>query len=203
MILEIIILLLSYLFGAIPFGFLLTKKYAAKNILELGSGNIGSSNVRRIAGKKLSLITQVLDMAKGFLPVLMIKILEAFDSTLFSKGFIFYTAFASILGHNFSIFLKFKGGKGVNTTLGSFLLLTPLPVVTAGLVHLLVKKISPYVSVASLALSLSLPLSGVIFYGLSYEFFSLLLCCLLLFLRHTPNIKRLLAGSELYEKVKE
>ena len=119
---EILILLLTYLWGSIPYGYLLTKHYTGKNILEWGSGNLGSTNVKRIAGTKISIITQLFDMLKGLLPVALFLIFDISTSTPY---YIYMLALAAIIGHDFSLFLKFKGGKGVNTTLGASLLLAP------------------------------------------------------------------------------
>ena len=105
---EIIIILLTYLWGSIPFGYVLTKYYAEKNILELGSSNVGSTNVKRIAGKKMSIITQLLDMLKGLLPVALFLV---FDPNTSTPYYLFMLALAAIIGHDFSLFLNFNGAK--------------------------------------------------------------------------------------------
>jgi glycerol-3-phosphate acyltransferase PlsY len=106
-------------------------------------------------------------------------------------------AIAVILGHNFSIFLKFKGGKGVNTTLGASLLIAPIPVLSAVIIYYIIKWLFKYVSMGSLAIAIVLPLGAFIQFGIGITFYYFLLCSLMIFLRHIPNIKRLLVGKEL------
>lgn len=192
---EIIFVVLSYLIGAIPFGYLLVKYFAGENVLEKGSGNIGSTNVRRIAGKKLSVITQLMDMLKGLLPVAIF--LFFIDENLnTSEYFVYLVALASIVGHDFSVYLGFKGGKGVNTTLGASLLIAPYPVFISVAVYFLVKWKFKYVSLGSVFLSISLPLSEFGLYGTTNTFYYLLLCMVLIIFTHRANIRRLLQKQE-------
>ncbi|PKQ60848.1 acyl-phosphate glycerol 3-phosphate acyltransferase [Labilibaculum filiforme] len=191
---EIFLLLLTYLWGSIPFGFLLTKIYIGKNILELGSGNIGSTNVRRVAGKKISIITQLLDMLKGLLPVALFLI---FDTGASSPYYIFMLALAAIIGHDFSLFLKFKGGKGVNTTLGASVLLAPYSVFIAVGIYFIVKWRSKYVSMGSIVLAIMLPVIELLLYWFTPTFYFLLISSILIILLHRQNISRLIAGNEL------
>ena len=194
---EILFILLSYFLGSIPFGYLLTKYYTQKNILELGSGNIGSTNVRRVAGKKLSIITQLLDMLKGFLPVALYLI---FNPKFSFPYYVLMLAFAAILGHDFSIFLKFKGGKGVNTTLGASVLLAPYSVFIAVSLFFIIKWRFKYVSLGSIVIALTLPLIEIIIHGLSPIFYYLSICSLLIIILHHKNILRLIKGTELKTK---
>jgi glycerol-3-phosphate acyltransferase PlsY len=188
---------IAYVCGAIPFGYLLTKSSTGLNILEQGSGNIGSTNVRRIAGKRIALKVQLLDMLKGFLPVAAFLLAGKTGLIIFPEYYIYLIAFSTIIGHNFSIFLRFRGGKGVNTTLGATILLAPFEVLSAVLLYFIVKLQFKYVSVGSLALALALPFFGF-FYKEGYPLMTyLILCCFLIFTRHLPNIKRLIAGNEL------
>ena len=187
---------LSYLLGSIPFGFLVTRYAINKNILELGSGNIGSTNVGRVVGKKFSIITQVLDMAKGLIPVavfiLFLKnLMEAPD------WYVYAVALASIIGHDFSIFLKFRGGKGVNTTQGASVLLAPYSAFIAVAVFYLVKWQFKYSSLGSVALALTLPLVEIFIYGNTSTFYYLLVCMALIIIRHRRNIVRLYHHEEL------
>jgi glycerol-3-phosphate acyltransferase PlsY len=193
---EIICLLLAYLLGSIPFGYFLTKGTTGKNILELGSGNIGSTNVGRIAGKKIALFTQLLDMLKGFLPVVLFMFFYDEKDTTTPVYFVYTLALAAILGHNFSIFLKFKGGKGVNTTLGASVLLAPYPVFIAIAVYFLIKWRFKYVSLGSMCLAIALPLTEFILHGFSPVFYYLSLCFALIILMHSKNIDRLMKGIE-------
>ena len=198
MIYVIPFILISYLIGAIPFGYLLTKYFLNINILEVGSGNIGSTNVKRIAGRKISIYSQLLDMAKGLIVVTFVLILQNYYPVLQRQEFLVYlVAIAAILGHNFSIFLNFKGGKGVNTTLGASLLIAPIPVLSAVVFYYLVKWKFKYVSLGSLAIAIVLPLGAFIQFGIGIPFYYFLLCSTMIILRHIPNIKRLLVGKEL------
>ena len=191
------IICFGYLLGAIPFGYILTKRYTGLNILELGSGNIGSTNVRRNAGKRLSVMVQALDILKGFIPVGLVLLLEHNVRLDFPAYFIFLVALSPVIGHIFSVFLQFKGGKGVNTTLGAAILLAPFEIAFAIMLYFIVKWQTKYVSAGSLALAVSLPVSGVILGAeINLEIF-LLICCFVIILRHKANIRRLIAGNEL------
>jgi len=192
---EIAFILLSYLLGSIPVGYLLTKYYTKKNILELGSGNIGSTNVRRVAGKKLSLTTQLLDMLKGLLPVSLFLICRPIVSCQY---YVFMLALAAIIGHDFSIFLRFKGGKGVNTTLGASILLAPFSVCIAVCLFFIIKWRFKYVSLGSIVIALTLPIIEIILHGLTPTFYYLLICSFLIIILHHKNIIRLIKGTELY-----
>ena len=195
-VIQIGFVFLSYLLGSIPSGFLVTRYAINKNILELGSGNIGSTNVRRVVGKKFSVITQLLDMTKGFIPVAVF--------ICFMKGrmvapdyYVYLVALATIIGHDFSIYLKFKGGKGVNTTQGASVLLAPYSAFTAAAVFYLVKWRFKYSSMGSIGLAISLPLIELIIHGNTSTFYYLLVCMALIILRLRKNIVRLLNNQEL------
>lgn len=193
---SVLMILIAYLFGAIPFGYVLTKKLTNQNILEYGSGNIGSTNVKRIAGKRLALVTQVLDILKGLFPVALVLLLQKYYVYPFHDYVVYLTAFAAILGHNHSVFLRFKGGKGVNTTIGASLLITTVPVLIAITVFFLVKWRFKYVSLGSIMLGITLPVSGYFLYGFSSAFVYLMACFLFIIVRHRANIRRLLKGEE-------
>jgi len=166
------------------------------NIRELGSGNIGSTNVRRFAGARIALFTQLCDMLKGLLPVTIVLELQYLQLVTFDVYIIYIVAMASILGHNFSIFLRFKGGKGVNTTLGASVLLSPIPVFLSVFIYFIIKKWSKYVSLGSISLALVLPVSELAIYGVTPLLYYLLLCSVLILIRHTSNIARLMCGTE-------
>jgi len=193
---ELLIIFNAYLLGSIPFGVLFTKRLAGINIREHGSGNIGSTNVKRLAGRKAAIYTQLCDMAKGLLPVGIVLLLQTYNLLVFDPFFIYAVAFASILGHNFSIFLRFNGGKGVNTTLGASLLLSPVAVLSSVLVYYILKWSTKYVSLGSICLAIALPVIGLLIHQLSFVFYYLLACSVLIILMHIPNIKRLAAGTE-------
>ena len=126
MMIIITTIIIAFLSGSIPTGYLLTKKLCGIDIRTKGSGNIGSTNVKRIAGKKVSIITQIIDILKGMLPVALgMYLAKTIKLPLSTDIYLSIIAIAAILGHNYTPFLKFKGGKGVNTTLGAFVLIIP------------------------------------------------------------------------------
>ena len=194
--LKIGFVLLSYLVGSIPVGYLLTKLLTGKNILKQGSGNVGSTNVGRVAGKKIAVVTQLLDMTKGFLPV-AIYLFFADEKIGSSYLYVYWLALAAIIGHDFSVFLKFKGGKGVNTTLGASVLLAPISVFISVAIYFIVKWQFKYVSLGSIILGILLPLTEFIFHGFNSTFYYLLVCMGLIILMHRTNIVRLLNQQEL------
>lgn len=199
---EIIFVLVTYLIGSIPVGYLLIRHLTGQNILELGSGNIGSTNVKRIAGKKIAAIAQLLDMAKGLLPVslylyLMYDADLSYYQNTVSDLSIYYVALASILGHDFSVFLKFKGGKGVNTTLGASVLLAPFSIFTSVAFYFITKWCFKYVSLASIVLAITMVVSEFIICGITPTFYYLLVCMVLILVLHYKNIGRLLRNQEL------
>ena len=196
-IIKLLLLLFAYLSGSIPFGYLLTKRLTGLNILEQGSGNIGSTNVGRVAGKKVAIAVQILDMLKGLIPVGLVLLLQKLKVLDLPDYFIFFQAFTTIIGHDFSIFLRFRGGKGVNTTLGATVLLAPLSVFCAVAVYYFIKWRFKYVSAGSLAIAVTLTFATIIFYPDHYLWACLLACSCLIVIRHIPNLKRLRAGNEL------
>ena len=191
---EILFLLATYIWGSIPFGYLVTKFSTGKNILEEGSGNVGSTNVKRIAGQKMAIVTQLFDMLKGFLPVALFLI---FNPTVILPYFIFILAMAAIIGHDFSLFLKFKGGKGVNTTLGASILIAPYSVLISVALYFIVKWRFKYVSLGSIVLACSMPLIELIVHSITPTFYYLLTGSVLIIFLHRNNIRRLLQGTEL------
>ena len=192
----ITLIIFAYFLGAIPFGYLFTKKFTGQNILHLGSGNIGSTNVKRVAGKKIALITQICDILKGFIPVALALVLQNRVNAPLTTSQICIIALATIMGHNFSIFLKFKGGKGVNTTLGASVLLAPWSVAVAIPVYFIVKRITSYVSLGSISLALMLPISHLLIYSSSSILGYLIICAILIVLTHHSNIRKIIQGTE-------
>lgn len=195
---QIILVLSGYFSGAVPYGYLLTKRFTGLNILEQGSGNIGSTNVGRIAGKKIGLLVQALDMLKGLLPVAIVLLLKESNPLIYPDYFPLLVALSTVLGHNFSLFLSFRGGKGVNTTLGATILLAPLAVLFSVVAYFLVKWRLKFVSAGSMALAVALPLGGWLFRPAPLLELYLFVCCCLILIRHLSNLKRLLEGKELH-----
>ncbi|MBO4630923.1 MAG: glycerol-3-phosphate 1-O-acyltransferase PlsY [Lentisphaeria bacterium] len=196
-------ILAAYLTGAIPFGFLIGK-LNGKDIRKEGSCNIGATNVTRVVGKWWGKLCFLCDFLKGFLPVFLVMLLYPADGWLIAL-----TALATMLGHIFPVYLRFKGGKGVSTAAGAALALCPPAVGIAGVIWVLVFFLSRYVSLASLAAALALPLSAwllKIFAGFAMSLpagILLILFAVLAFWRHRSNIVRLMNGTESrFEKAK-
>lgn len=195
----------AYLVGGIPFGLLFGKIYGV-DIRKLGSGNIGATNVFRTIGARAGIPAFVLDVSKGLVPVLIWKYLVycPADGGEMARNIVSIgIGIAAVLGHNFTPFLKFKGGKGVATTLGAGLGLTPETACTALLVFAAVVLASRYVSLGSLAAACVAPLFHLgyrkTFHPASPEIeitIFLGVTALLIVVRHRSNIRRLIAGTE-------
>lgn len=196
----------SYLIGAVPFGFIIAKKRGF-NIYEHGSGNVGATNVFRVVGKTWGILTFALDMLKGFIPAMVIPMLL---STIGMKDYYvpmqLACAFAAIIGHCWSIYLKFKGGKGVATSAGAMIGLAPLPALIAMVVWVIVLLIFRFVSLASIMAAIVLAVAvWVAFFmdfmrsGTRFDLYIpivLNILCVLIILRHKKNIERLAKGTE-------
>ena len=187
----------AYLIGSIPFG-LLIGKLNGKDIRKEGSCNIGATNVTRVVGKWWGKLCFLCDFLKGLLPALLTLLyLENGGGWLTAAA-----AVAAVLGHVFPIYLGFKGGKGVSTAAGAAMALCPLAVVIAGAVWVAVFFLSRYVSLASLAAALALPVSAwLLGYFQVVRFFPpfgfvMILFAVLTFWRHRSNIVRLMNGTE-------
>jgi len=213
------IVLLAYLLGSIPFG-LIVSKTQGLDIREHGSRNIGATNVWRVMGRKFGLITFIADVLKGLAAVLLAKWLAARWEIhvplphgherveFFPADYAgIAAAMGCILGHSFPIWLRFKGGKGVATSLGVIFGMMPCAALLAFAVWGVVFKLSRYVSLASIAAAAALPVIvvGLMFFGPAQgwlavrgwgNFFFSVAAALLVVRRHRENIKRLIAGTE-------
>jgi glycerol-3-phosphate acyltransferase PlsY len=179
--------LLAYLLGSIPFGLIMTRLGGAGDLRKVGSGNIGATNVLRTGRRDLAAATLLLDGGKGAVAVLLARYLAP-ETVLIAAGF-------SVVGHLFPVWLGFRGGKGVATTLGVLLAVAPLVGVIACLVWLLVAVASRYSSLAALAAIGISPLAALLLCGWPRAALALFLAGLV-FIRHQENITRLLAGTE-------
>lgn len=190
---NILLLVGSYLLGAIPFG-LFVGKMAGVDIRKEGSRNIGATNVNRILGKKLGLVTLICDVFKGFLPMLVATYLLPESA---GKNYLVpLCGVMAVVGHMFPIYLKFKGGKGVATGLGVFLFLSPLAILASLLVFLLAVYFSGFVSVGSLLSSALVPL-WLFFLGAKIPaILAAGIIALLIWIKHHENIGRLMRGEE-------
>ncbi len=186
----ILFFLYSYLFGGIPFGYILARIFKKIDIRECGSGNIGATNVIRVCGKGIGIPAFILDIAKGFFPAYI-------GATYVDINIGISAGLGAIVGHIFTPYLKGKGGKGVATGLGVFIALAPIPVSIAFGVFLIVLFASRYVSLASMSAAVVLPVAiGIIKRdSLSLVIFGVAGCLLIIF-THRTNIKRLIKGEE-------
>ncbi|MBQ3933783.1 MAG: glycerol-3-phosphate 1-O-acyltransferase PlsY [Elusimicrobiaceae bacterium] len=187
----VIALVLSYFLGAIPSGYLITKKIKGFDIRDYGSGNPGAANVYRIVGKKAGLATFACDAAKGAVAVILAKILSPEVWLPIACGFI------AICAHMWTVFLKFRGGKGVATSAGVFGALLPIPTIIAFLSFVIVVwrtgRISPGSILACIVLPLAAWLTGA---SLPYVIFCIIIAAIVIY-KHIPNIKRMLEHKEL------
>jgi glycerol-3-phosphate acyltransferase PlsY len=181
---------IAYLVGSIPFGLVVSRALARVDIRRHGSGNIGTANVLRIVGKRAAVLTLVGDLLKGFLPVLAARSLGV--SELWVAG----VGLAAVLGHNWPVYLRFAGGKGVATSFGALLAMTPLPALLGLLAWMVVILIFRYTSLAALIASACVPPVILLFTGTGPYFGFSLVAALLIFVRHRDNMKRLWAGTE-------
>lgn len=188
----VISILLSYLIGSIPSGFLLAKYVMKTDVRKYGSGNIGATNVARVMGLKSGILVAVLDILKGFFGVLIGQLIIGDAASVY----ILLVAMAAIAGHDWSIFMGFSGGKGVATTFGVILKLYPLAFLAYALIWLVLVMTTRYVSLGSIIGSISLPF--VIYFSgfpTPHVIFGLLLSLFVMY-THRANIKRLLNGEE-------
>ena len=158
------IILLSYISGSIPFGYLLTKFFLNKDVRKIGSGNIGATNVLRTGSKMIGFSTLILDISKAVIPIILIKI--------YFVEYLYISSLCVFLGHVFPIWLKFKGGKGVATYVGILFSLNIIFGIVFSVSWLIIFFISKYSSLASLIGSLSIPVYVLILEGLEMYFFT-------------------------------
>jgi glycerol-3-phosphate acyltransferase PlsY len=187
---EIILVVCAYLVGSIPTGLLLAKAFGGVDIRSTGSGNIGATNVYRTMGRKVGILTLVGDCLKGVVPVVAASVLGL------SVAWIAVVGLAAFLGHVYTVFLGFKGGKGVATALGVFLAVSPLAVLAALAVFSLVLYKWRYVSLASVTSAALMPsLVALIDKKPAMVGMSLAIAALVIY-KHKENIQRLKAGTE-------
>ena len=187
----IVTALISYLFGSIPFGYLFTKILLKKDIRNVGSGNIGATNVLRTGNKSLGYLTLILDIAKAVVPVIYIK----FNY----PDLVYISALCAFLGHLFPIWLKFKGGKGVATFVGILISINIYYALVFGTIWILTFLISKYSSLSSLFASISIPIYLAIIDQGNIIFFIIMF--VLIFYTHRENIKRLINKEESKSKI--
>jgi len=187
----------AYLIGSIPTGFLMTKIFVDADIRNAGSKNVGATNVYRVAGKLPGILTLIIDIGKGILVVTVIA--QVYYNFLPDIDYIFFRTLLgliAIFGHIWSVFLRFKGGKGVATTIGVTGILAPIPLALSLLVWLGIFIPTNYVSLGSLFFGLSLPIFSLVFNEPLYVVIFCVIICLLNTYKHRDNIARLLKGQE-------
>jgi len=186
----LIVFILSFLLGSLPFGYLIGKLKGV-DVRNYGSGNIGATNVSRVLGKKYGLLVLFLDALKGAAAVLIAR------AAGLPAEYQVLAGISAIAGHCFSPWLGFKGGKGVATALGAFLVISPKTTLVAFLIFLAVLLTTRYVSLSSITAALSYPLLYKVFEKPSpFSFIVVSLGALLIVAKHHSNIKRLLKGEE-------
>ena len=184
--------IISYLMGSIPFGLILTKIFLNKDIREIGSGNIGATNVLRTGKKIIGYSTLVLDILKAVAPVIYVK--------LFYQDFLYIASLCAFLGHVFPVWLKFKGGKGVATYVGILFAINIYFGIIFTISWFITFFISKYSSLSSLVGAASIPIYLLIFNQLDQVFFFIIMF-VLIFFTHRENIKRLKNKEETKTKI--
>ena len=187
-----LIIIISYLLGSIPFGFLLTRIFLKKDIREIGSGNIGATNALRTGNKSIGYATLILDIIKAVIPVIFVKV--------YFIEYLYIASLSVFLGHVFPVWLKFKGGKGVATYVGILCCIDIYLGVAFGILWFTTFLIFKYSSLSSLIGSLSIPIINFFILKSDVIFFFIIMF-VLIFYNHRENIKRLLNRNESKTKI--
>ena len=215
MLIYVIVALVSYLLGSIPFGYILVRLFRGEDVRATGSGNIGATNVMRSGSKGLGIATLILDAAKGYLAVYLAYWISwrlfgfsggvvgtpADERYIVEKLYLLgaLAAIFAIIGHVFPIWLRFKGGKGVATGVGSFLAIAPKAVGIVLLIFIAIVAVSRYISLGSIVATAAFPVCAWLLYRGTNSLVVFPLICagsLLIIAKHHQNIRRLLAGTE-------
>jgi len=192
--LAVLLILMGYLLGSIPFGYLIVKIKSGRDVREVGSHSIGATNVMRTAGRWGGILTFVMDVGKGFVAVLIARMWAPGNHEVIAA-----VALAAIIGHVFPLFLKFKGGKGVATGVGVFLAIFPQAVAAVLVIFVVVVWVSRYISLGSIIATAAFP---VFAYFLGQKILptpiivATVFGALLIVAKHYENIRRLLRGTE-------
>jgi acyl phosphate:glycerol-3-phosphate acyltransferase len=186
----------AYLLGSIPFGMLFTRLFGCGDVRKGGSGNIGATNVARVAGPIPAVLTLLFDVAKGAVPVWLAGRVTSDGAT-----WMMIAALAGLLGHCFPIWLKFRGGKGVATAAGAFLVLCPPALLGSVMLFLIVLFFWRYVSLASISATAAMPLLIYLLWAPHHApplivTFGALAAALIIIYKHDANIQRLVQGEE-------
>ncbi|HEX2788436.1 MAG TPA: glycerol-3-phosphate 1-O-acyltransferase PlsY [Ignavibacteria bacterium] len=205
------VIIISYFIGSIPFALIVGKLFKNIDIRKYGSGNLGSTNAIRVLGLPLGLFVQALDIAKGVIAVVIVPYIF-FSQLPFPNATPFeditivkiIAGISAVLGHTFSVFVNFKGGKGINTALGMLIMLAPVDVLISVGIFIIILLFSGYVSLGSIVAAFFFPVSMFVrenifnsdIYGYNTLIFFSIAISLLLIYNHRTNIWRLLRGNE-------
>lgn len=194
-----ILIVIAYILGSIPNALWIGKVFKGIDVREHGSKNTGSTNAARVLGAKLGILTLILDISKGAIPVALSFFMKADlleNMTGISSLDPIMVGIFAIIGHSFSLFMKFKGGKAVATTVGVFTVLVPKALLLAAVVFFVIFAVTRYVSVSSITAAISLPIFIFFFYwDVPYTIFGGIIAILII-VKHKSNIQRLLNGTE-------
>lgn len=189
---PLLALVIAYLVGGIPFGYLLVRLKTGQDVRTMGSGNIGATNVLRTSGRAIAIVTLLLDIGKGLFAVWL-----AGRLTQESMAWMCLAALAVMAGHAYPIFLKFRGGRAVASFIGAFLYLTPIPLLATLVVFVIVVAASRHISLGSMIGAGSLPLAvWLISHPPGYVILTSLIAGAFVIYRHRANIQRIRAGNE-------
>ena len=188
----ILIILISYLFGSIPFGLILTKIFTGKDIRNIGSGNIGATNVLRSGNKFVGYLTLILDILKAVIPILFIK--------FYYSDQLYLASLSVFIGHVFPVWLKFRGGKGVATYVGILFCLNYLSGLVFCIIWLLIFFIFKYSSLSSMTSSFCIPIFQYFFISDPFYYFYFIMF-IMIYYTHRENIKRLINKKESKTKI--
>jgi len=187
---RIIVVVVAYLLGSIPFGYLIVRRKIGADIRQTGSGGTGATNVSRRAGKTAGVLTLLLDAAKGCAAVLIARVVTGDDWVIAAA------AIAALVGHIFPVWLGFRGGKGVATGVGIFAVLAPLALLCAGVIFIAIVVTTRYVSLGSIIAAVLIPVIVWFQSGSQSLLTAAILGAALIVFAHRGNIKRLVSGTE-------
>ena len=188
----ILIILISYLFGSIPFGLILTKIFIGKDIRKIGSGNIGATNVLRSGNRFMGYLTLTLDILKAVVPILFVN--------FYYNDQLYLASLSVFIGHVFPVWLKFNGGKGVATYIGILFCLNYLSGIVFCIIWLLIFFIFKYSSLSSIVSSFFMPIFKYFFISDPFYYFYFIMF-IMIFYTHRENIKRLINKTESKTKI--
>lgn len=187
---RIIVVVIAYLLGSIPFGYLIVRRKIGADIRQTGSGGTGATNVSRRAGKTAGILTLLLDAAKGCVAVVIAQVVSGDDWMVAAA------AIAALVGHIFPVWLGFRGGKGVATAVGIFAVLAPIALLCAGVIFLAIVVTTRYVSLGSIIAAVLVPVFVWFQSGLQPVLTAAIVAAALIVFAHRGNIKRLASRTE-------